>query len=86
MTLSIAAGIGHLNQTPDADGYLRREPLLINYYGTAVPSMALVLAAHSLNLGRDDIEPDPAASVVRVGKLKVKVVAEKVAAAPAEAE
>ena len=68
-----AAGIGHLNQTPDADGYLRREPLLINYYGTAVPSMALVLAAHSLNLGRDDIEPDPAASVLRVGKLKVKV-------------
>jgi CHASE2 domain-containing sensor protein len=68
-----AAGIGHLNQLPDADGYLRREPLLVNYFGRAVPSMALMLAAHSLNLGIEDIRLDPADGAVHVGKLRVRV-------------
>lgn len=68
-----AAGIGHLNQTPDADGHLRREPLLVDYFGHAVPSMALLVAAHSLNLGREDIRPEPVAGLVRAGKLAVKV-------------
>jgi hypothetical protein len=35
-----AAGIAHLNQLPDVDGAVRQEPLLINYYGKAVPSMS----------------------------------------------
>ena len=39
---SAAAGIGHLNQFPDVDGAVRQEPLLVNYYGKAVPSMALL--------------------------------------------
>ena len=40
-----AAGIGHLNQLNDVDGAVRDEPLLVNYYGKAVPSMALLAAA-----------------------------------------
>ena len=68
-----AAGIGHLNQVPDADGYLRHEPLLVNYFGRAAPSMALMLAAHSLNLGMGDIRLKPVDGVVEVGKLRVRV-------------
>lgn len=49
-----AAGIGHLNQQPDPDGAVRREPLLVDYDGFAVPSLALAVAAHSLNLGPQD--------------------------------
>ena len=47
---SAAEGIGHLNQLQDVDGAVRQEPLLVNYYGDAVPSMALLAALKSLNL------------------------------------
>ena len=66
-----AAGIGHLNQLQDVDGAVRNEPLLINYYGKAVPSMALLAAIYSLNLTTADIKLNPGDSVM-VGKLKVK--------------
>ena len=66
-----AAGIGHLNQLQDIDGAVRNEPLLINYYGKAVPSMALLAAVNSLNLTTADIKLNPGDSVM-VGKLKVK--------------
>jgi hypothetical protein len=46
-----AAGIGHLNQ-PTTSTARCADPLLVNYYGKAVPSMALLAAAKSLNLGR----------------------------------
>ena len=36
-----SAGVGHLNPDQDVDGAVRMEPLLVNYYGKAVPSMAL---------------------------------------------
>jgi len=49
------AVLGHLNYTPDVDGSIRSEPLVIDYYGQYYPSLALMLAAHSLNLGADDI-------------------------------
>ena len=52
-----AAGIGALVSTPDIDGAIRAEPLLVNYYGDYYPSMALLLAAKSLNLTVDDIKP-----------------------------
>ena len=52
-----AAGIGALVSTPDVDGAIRAEPLLVNYYGDYYPSMALLLAAKSLNLTVDDIKP-----------------------------
>jgi eukaryotic-like serine/threonine-protein kinase len=66
-----AAGIGHLNELNDSDGAVRREPLLVNYYGKAVPSMALLAAARSLNLGSADIRLVPGEAVV-LGKLRIR--------------
>ncbi len=66
-----AAGIGHLNQLPDVDGAVRQEPLLINYFGKAVPSMSLLIAANSLNLGSADIKLKVGESV-QIGKLVIK--------------
>ena len=66
-----AAGIGHLNQLQDVDGAVRQEPLLVNYYGNAVPSMALLAALKSLNLGSSDIKLNVGDSV-QIGKLRVK--------------
>ncbi len=66
-----AAGIGHLNQFQDVDGAVRQEPLLVNYYGKAVPSMSLLAAAKSLNLGTADIRLNPGESV-QIGKLRVR--------------
>ena len=68
---SAAAGIGHLNQWSDVDGAVRDDPLLVNYYGKAVPSMALLAAARSLNLGPADIKLNAHESV-QIGKLRVK--------------
>ncbi|HEX9720395.1 MAG TPA: serine/threonine-protein kinase [Ramlibacter sp.] len=68
---SAASGIGHLNQLSDVDGAVRDDPLLVNYYGKAVPSMALLAAARSLNLGPGDIKLNPGESV-QIGKLRVK--------------
>jgi eukaryotic-like serine/threonine-protein kinase len=66
-----AAGIGHLNQLSDVDGAVRDDPLLVNYYGKAVPSMALLAAARSLNLAIGDVRLNPGESV-QIGKLRVK--------------
>ena len=66
-----AAGIGHLNQFQDVDGAVRQEPLLVNYYGKAVPSMALLTAVKSLNLVSGDIKLNTGESV-QIGKLRVK--------------
>ncbi|MEO7885147.1 MAG: serine/threonine-protein kinase [Polaromonas sp.] len=67
-----AAGIGHLNQIQDpVDGAVRQEPLLVNYYGKAIPSMALLAAAKSLNLNTSDIRLNVGESV-QIGKLRVR--------------
>ncbi|MES2508921.1 MAG: serine/threonine-protein kinase [Pseudomonadota bacterium] len=67
-----AAGIGHLNQLQDRfDGAVREEPLLVNYYGKAVPSMALLAAVKSLNLNTSDIKLNTGESV-QIGKLRVR--------------
>src|SRR5690606_28132424 len=66
-----AAGIGHLNQLNDVDGAVRIEPMLVNYYGKALPSIALLAAARSLNLGPADINLNVGESV-QIGKLRVK--------------
>ena len=66
-----AAGIGHLNQYQDVDGAVRQEPLLVNYYGSAVPSMALLAAIKSLNLSSGDVKLNAGESV-QIGKLRVK--------------
>lgn len=66
-----AAGIGHLNQYQDVDGAVRQEPLLINYYGNAVPSMALLASLKSLNLSATDVKLNVGESV-QIGKLRVR--------------
>lgn len=66
-----AAGVAHLNQWSDADGSVRREPLLVNYFGRAVPSMSLLIAAKSLNLTAADIRLNAPESV-QVGSLVIK--------------
>lgn len=66
-----ASGVAHLNQMQDVDGAVRQEPLLVNYFGKAVPSMSLLAAAHSLNLGSADIKLHLGESV-QIGKLRVR--------------
>jgi len=66
-----AAGIGHLNQLQDVDGAIRQEPLLINYFGKAIPSMSLLAAVKSLNLSSADITLNTGESV-QIGKLVIK--------------
>ncbi|HEY1076083.1 MAG TPA: serine/threonine-protein kinase [Fontimonas sp.] len=55
---SAAAGIGHLNVTPDVDGAVRFEPLVLQYFDSFYPSMSLMVAAAALNLSPADIEVD----------------------------
>ncbi|MDH5579966.1 MAG: serine/threonine-protein kinase, partial [Betaproteobacteria bacterium] len=65
-----AAGIGHLNASPDpADGAIRTEPLVIDYYGQAFPSLSLMIAAKSLNLGAKDIKVNLGESVALGNKV-----------------
>ncbi|WP_026352821.1 CHASE2 domain-containing serine/threonine-protein kinase [Solimonas variicoloris] len=56
-----ASAIGHLNVTPDSDGAVRYEPLVVQYYDAFYPSLSLMLAATALNL-------QPADIVVRLGE------------------
>ena len=66
-----AAGIGHFNQFPGVDGTVRQEPLLVNYYGKSVPSLALLAATRSLNLSPADIRLN-VGEWVQIGKLRIK--------------
>jgi CHASE2 domain-containing sensor protein/predicted Ser/Thr protein kinase len=66
-----AAGVGHLDQVYDVDGAVREEALLVNYYGKAVPSLALLAAARTLNLGPADIKLAPG-EAVQIGKLRIR--------------
>ncbi|MGH8632177.1 MAG: CHASE2 domain-containing protein, partial [Burkholderiales bacterium] len=65
-----AAAIGHLNASPDADGSVRAEPLVVRYYDQYFPSFSMMLAARSLNLGAQDIEIRLGEGV-RLGKLEI---------------
>ena len=66
-----SAGVGHLNQLQDVDGAVRLEPLLVNYYGKALPSVALLAAVKSLNLSVADIKLNVGESV-QIGKLRIQ--------------
>jgi CHASE2 domain-containing sensor protein len=62
------AGVGHLNSSLDEDGAIRFEPLVIDYYGQQFPSLALMLAAKSLNLTSKDVKAKSGESVSVGGK------------------
>ena len=51
-----AAGIGHLNARVDVDGGIRSEPLVLTHFDQLYPSLAMLIAAKSLNLGVNDIK------------------------------
>jgi serine/threonine-protein kinase len=57
------AAIGHLNATPDVDGGTRTEPLVLGYYGQVFPSLSMMIAARSLNLGVGDVQVAPGEKV-----------------------
>ena len=66
-----AIGIGSLVALPDVDGGIRTEPLVVDYYGDYYPSVALLLAARSLNLSLNDIKVY-LGSRVQLGNLTIK--------------
>jgi serine/threonine-protein kinase len=66
----VAKAIGHLNVTPDVDGAIRTEPLVLSYFDQAFPSLSLLVAARSHNLNVADIQVQ-AGSSVQLGKLKI---------------
>ena len=63
-------GIGHLNVTPDVDGGIRTEPLVVGYFDQLYPSLSLMLAAKSLNLDPKDIQVTLGKSV-KIGNLNI---------------
>ncbi len=65
-----AAGLGHLNANPDVDGGVRAEPLVVQYYDQYYPSLSLMIAARSLNLGPADIRVQ-LGEEVRLGNLRI---------------
>ncbi|MFZ2163424.1 MAG: serine/threonine-protein kinase [Sideroxyarcus sp.] len=67
---STAMAIGHLNATPDVDGGVRTEPLVVGYFDQYYPSLSLMLAAKSLNLEPGDIQITLGQSV-KVGNLNI---------------
>jgi serine/threonine-protein kinase len=66
-----ATGMGHLNAVLDIDGSARSEALVVDYFGEYYPSMALMLAAKTLNLDLSEVLVTGAPSV-KVGKLNIK--------------
>lgn len=66
-----AAGIGQLSFSIDIDGGVRTEILAINYFENFYPSLALQIAAKSLNLGTDDIQIELGKSV-KLGNLTIQ--------------
>ncbi len=65
-----AAAVGHLNVTPDVDGGIRNEPLVLTHFDQTYPALSLMIAAKSLNLTPADIQVSPGESV-KLGKLRI---------------
>jgi serine/threonine-protein kinase len=67
-----AAAIGHANQFQDpGDGGIRTDMLVVNYYDKYYPSLALTVAARTLNLGPKDIQVTKGENV-QLGKLNIR--------------
>ena len=65
-----AAGLGHLNANLDVDGGVRSEPLVLQHFDQYFPSLSMMLAARSLNLGPADIKVQLGEGV-RLGRLAI---------------
>ncbi len=66
-----AVGLGHLNSDRDVDGAVRTEPLVLRYYDKYFPSLAVMLAAQSLNLTPADIRLTFGEELA-LGKLRIR--------------
>src|SRR5207249_4993233 len=64
-----AAALGHLSARPDVDGGVRTEPLVLRYFDHHFPSLSLMIAAKSLNLGPGDIRIQ--LDSVSLGRLRI---------------
>lgn len=64
------AGLGFLNVTNDSDGVMRTAPLVVEYYGQIIPSLALAMAAHNLNLSVGNIQVNVGQDI-RLGRLDI---------------
>src|SRR2546421_8833355 len=64
-----AAALGHLSPRPDVDGGVRTEPLVLRYFDHHFPSLSLMIAAKSLNLGPGDIKIQ--LDSVSLGRLRI---------------
>ena len=67
-----ATSVGHLNSSPEVDGGVRTEPLMIQFFDRYFPSFALAVAAKSLNLNVNDIKVKWGERVT-LGKLGISV-------------
>ena len=67
---SKAVAIGHLNTNADVDGGIRREALVVRYFGQYYPSLSLAIAAASLNLKPADVQVH-LGSDVRLANLRI---------------
>jgi eukaryotic-like serine/threonine-protein kinase len=66
-----AHAIGTTIPVLDNDGTIRSDALIVDYYGDYYPSMALLLAANSLNLTKEDIKV-AVGTGVQLGRLTIK--------------
>src|SRR5437879_4353769 len=67
--LDLAAALGHLSARPDVDGGVRTEALVLRYFDHHFPSLSLMIAAKSLNLGPGDIKIQ--LDSVSLGRLRI---------------
>ena len=65
-----AFAIGHLTNPLDVDGTVRSEALALQYYDQLFPSLSLMIAAKSLNLGPADMKVQPGEGIT-LGRLSI---------------
>ncbi|HEX4510292.1 MAG TPA: CHASE2 domain-containing protein, partial [Burkholderiaceae bacterium] len=64
---------GFVNCLPDADGTLRRLPLVVDQQGTLYPSLALAAAARAVGASTVEVEGGRDGPVLRVGTRRIPV-------------
>ena len=64
---------GFVNAKPDADGMLRRMPLLLAYHGVVHPGLSLAAAMRDLGVDNGTIESDGAGLAIRIGPHRVPI-------------
>ena len=75
--LDASYGYGHVNVAPDADGTLRRSPLVLEYKGKAYPQIAFKTACDYLGVKDKDIIVNSGRNITlkdsRIGEIKIPI-------------